>query len=289
MSDDLIGFIGLGNMGRGMAANVAAKGHAMIVHDLAGTADRAPEGAVIAQSNAEVARRSRVVAISLPSVAANKAVIEEIAEVGRAGQIVLDTNTIGVAAARENAARLAEVGIRYVDSPVSGLAVRAREGTLASMAAGAVEDFEAVRPVIEGYSRVVFHVGTEPGLGQRMKLVNNAMCISQYVITSEALAYGENGGLGVDAMLEVINESSGMNFATSFIFPLYVATGRYDESGAEAHVPCKDIGLYIDGAAEEGTPKAAIEAAYEIFRAFTDENPKQDQMRIYPFVKGLEG
>ncbi len=285
MADTLFGFIGLGNMGRPMARNARATGIAMIVHDIAGTADRAPEGAEIAQSNDEVARRADVMALSLPTVAANRAVVAEIAAAGRAGSIVVDTCTIGPEAAAENAAVLEAAGIDYLDSPVSGLKFRAEEGTLASMTAGAAPAVERARPLIEGYSRVLYHVGTDAGQGQRMKVVNNALCISSYVTTSEALAYGENGGLDIATMLEVINASSGQNFATAQIFPKYVATGAYDGSGAEAHIVKKDIGLFVTGSGAEGTPNEVIREAYEVIAAFADSDPNQDQMRIYPFVR----
>jgi 3-hydroxyisobutyrate dehydrogenase len=148
MAKEVYGFIGLGNMGKPMARNARSKGLAMIVHDIAGTADRAPDGAEIAQSNGEVARRARVIALSLPTVEANRAVILEIAGAGHAGSVVVDTCTIGPAAAAENAAILAAAGIAYVDSPVSGLKFRAEEGTLASMAAGPRDAVERARPLI---------------------------------------------------------------------------------------------------------------------------------------------
>ena len=285
MTDEVFGFIGLGNMGQPMARNAKAKGLAMIVHDLAGTADRAPEGAEIAQSNGEVARRAAVIALSLPTVDANRAVVLEIAEAGHAGSVVVDTCTIGPEAAAENAALLKAAGIDYVDSPVSGLKFRAEDGTLASMAAGSAEAVERARPLIEGYSRVLYHVGPDAGQGQRMKVVNNALCISAYVTTSEALAYGENGGLDINTMLEVVNASSGQNFATLQIFPKYVATSQYDDSGAQAHIVKKDIGLFVSGSNGEGTPNAAITKAYEVIAEFSEADPLQDQMRIYPFVR----
>ena len=120
-----------------------------------------------------------------------------------------------------------------------------------------------------------------------MKVLNNAICIASYVISSEALTYGEAGGLKVGEMLEVINESSGQNFATKFLFPKYVATEQYDASGAEAHIIEKDISLFVEGADGDGTPSKVIAAAYEIIKAFNEADPLQDQMNIYPYVKGL--
>ena len=182
---------------------------------------------------------------------------------------------------------LNEVGIQYLDSPVSGLKFRAEEGALVSMVSGAASELKKARKLLEGYSRAVVHVGTEPGQGQRMKVLNNAICIASYVISSEALTYGEAGGLKVGEMLEVINESSGQNFATKFLFPKYVATEQYDASGAEAHIIEKDISLFVEGANGDGTPSKVIAAAYEIIKAFNDADPLQDQMNIYPYVKGL--
>ena len=150
MADPLFEFIGLGAMGEPIASNIAEKGHAMIVHDIAGPADRALEGAGIAQSNGEIARRTKVIALSLPTVDANRAVIEEIAEAGHAGSVIVDTCNIGPEAAAENARILEAVGIAYVESPVSGMKSGAEAGTLASMKSGSEDAIERARPSNRG-------------------------------------------------------------------------------------------------------------------------------------------
>ena len=288
MSEDLFGFIGLGNMGAPMARNASDRGCKLIVYDIAGTADRASDGSIIAQSNDEIARRAKVIGLSLPTIETNRQEVLEIAKAGSEGTVVVDTCTIGIDAAKRNAQILNEAGIQYLDSPVSGLKFRAEEGALVSMVSGPVSELTKARKLLEGYSRTVVHVGTEPGQGQRMKVLNNAICIASYVISSEALTYGEVGGLKVGEMLEVINESSGQNFATKFLFPKYVATEQYDASGAEAHIIEKDISLFVEGANDEGTPNKAITAAYDIIKGFNNSNPTQDQMNIYPYVRGLQ-
>jgi 3-hydroxyisobutyrate dehydrogenase len=285
MGEEIFGFIGLGNMGRPMARNIREKGHALIVHDIAGTAERAPDGAKIAQSNLEVARRAGVIALSLPTVEANRAVIQEIAEAGHAGGVVVDSCTIGTDAAAENARILEAAGIAYLDSPVSGLKFRAEEGTLASMVAGPEAAVERARPLIEGYSRVLYHVGTSAGQGQRMKVVNNALFISSLVTTSEALAYGEHGGLDLETMLEVINGSSGQNFLTTQVLPKYLAGGDW---GAEAQIIQKDLGLFVEGTKAEGALNAAIARAYDVITAFAEADPVQDVGRFYDFVRNKE-
>ncbi len=285
MTQESYGFVGLGNMGQPMARNVCEAGHGLLVHDIAGTADRAPKGADTAQSNGELARRSSVIALSLPSLEANRTVIAEIAEAGTRDSVVIDTCTIGPAAAAENAKTLAAAGMHYVDAPVSGLKVRAEEGTLASMVAGDAEAIARARPLIESYSRAVFVVGTEPGQGQRMKVVNNAIYIASLVTVSEALAYGETGGLDLNAMLEVINASSGQSLTTSQVFPTYMATDPLGWSGADAHIIEKDLKLFVDGATAEGTPGAVITRAFDTIKAFSGEDPKQDKAEIYHFIR----
>ena len=287
MTEELFGFIGLGNMGAPMAQNASLRGCKLIVHDIAGTTERAPQGAMTGQSNAEVARRSKVVALSLPTIDVNRDVVSEIAKAGKPGTIVVDTCTIGIETAKRNAKILEDAGMVYLDSPVSGLKFRAEEGTLVSMVAGPNTAIETARPLVEGYSRLLVHVGQEAGQGQRMKVLNNAICIASYVVTSEALAYGEAGGLKIDEMLNVLNESSGQNFATKYLFPKYVATELYN-SGAEAHIIEKDIGLFVKGSQEDCTPSTAIETAHKVIKQFTSADLTQDQMRIYPFIKSGE-
>ena len=285
MADEIFGFIGLGNMGGPMARHAAATGRETVVHDIAGTADRAPAGASVAQSNGEVARRAGILALSLPTVAANREVVLEIAAAGHSGQIVVDTCTIGPVAARENAGILAEAGIAYLDSPVSGMKFRAEEGTLASMASGPQEVLDRAREMVGAWSRTIFHVGLEPGLGQTMKLVNNALNISTLVTSSEAVSYGERAGLDIATMLEVINASTGQNFTTLHAFPKHVATGEFGGSGAEAHVVKKDLGLFVETAGADGAPCPTIVRAFDTVAAFADSDPGQDMIRIYPFVR----
>lgn len=284
MADDLFGFIGLGAMGEPMARCIAEKGHGMIVHDIAGTADRAPRGAEIAQSNGEVARRARVLALSLPTLEANRAVITEIAEAGHSGSVIIDTGTIGPEAAAENARILEAVGIAYVDSPVSGMKSAAEAGQLASMTAGSDEAVERARPLIEGYSRILYRVGTAPGLGQRMKVVNNALFISGLIVTSEALSYGEKGGLDLSTMLEVVNASSGQNFSTAKLFPAHVATEDYN-AGAAARIIEKDLSLFIKGSKSDETTHDAIEAAYQTLARFTEQDADRDMAWMYPYIR----
>ena len=166
----------------------------------------------------------------------------------------MDTCTIGIDAQKLNAQILNEVGIEYLDSPVSGLKFRAEEGALVSMVSGAASELKKARKLLEGYSRAVVHVGTEPGQGQRMKVLNNTICIASYVISSEALTYGEAGGLKVGEMLEVINESSGQNFANKNSFSEICSNRTIRRVLGRKTYYRKRYSLFVEGADGDGTP-----------------------------------
>ena len=284
-----LGFIGLGNMGKPMARAIARKGHAMVVHDIAGTAERAPQGAVVAQSNAEVARRAGVIALSLPSVESNRRVVQEIAEAGHGARVVVDTCTIGPEAAAENARILAAVGIDYLDSPVSGMVARAESGTLTTMVSGSSEALNKARVLIDGYSATVFHVGTTPGQGQRMKLVNNSLYISNLVTVCEALGYGEDGGLSLETMLSVLNASSGSSFVSREVFPKHITATSPMPSGVPAHILNKDFALFTESVRSAKTPCSALREAQPAIAAFADNDPQQEMGNIYRFLNAWWG
>ena len=140
MVTETLGFIGLGNMGGPMVANLAAAGFRLSLHDKAGSRERAPEGAAIAASPGEVARAADIVFLSLPDGDACQEVGREIATTpGRTTTVVVDFSTTGVAAAREIARDLAEAGIIYADAPVSGGKAGAVAGSLTVMWSGSAE------------------------------------------------------------------------------------------------------------------------------------------------------
>ena len=111
MTEDLFGFIGLGNMGRPMAQNIISRNIPLIVYDLAGTKERSPDKSIIAVSNQDLAKKAKVIALSLPNLESNKSVIREIADVAKKGTVIVDTCTIGPQAAAENKEVLETAGI----------------------------------------------------------------------------------------------------------------------------------------------------------------------------------
>ena len=285
MDQDTVGFIGLGNMGGPMAGHIARTGRDLIAYDSAGTQSRAPAGARSAASTPRVAEAAGIIFLSLPTVAAGRSVVAEIAGTdGAEGSLVVNTATVGLKAAREAHAVLARRGIDYVDAPISGMAFRAQEGTLATMYSGSAGTLERLRPLLESYSTRVHHVGTEPGQGQLMKLVNNYLAIASFVTTSEALVTGMQGGLDLETMLGVIESSSGQNFIASAVFPRHMVTGTFD-SGGSATLPHKDLDLYVEAASDADTPRHVARAALDVLEAFAAHDPDADQSTIYRFIR----
>lgn len=285
MSGGRIGFIGLGNMGGPIAANIARGGHDMIVFDAAGTADRAPDGVDIAASVAEVAAAAETVLLSLPDGPVVASVAEEIAESNaRVTSALVDLSTIGIAAARQVHARLSRADIAYLDAPVSGGTAGAEAGTIAVMCGGDAALFQRLEPVLSSMSRNLFHVGDMPGQGQAMKLANNFLSATAMAATSEAVAFGVAQGLDMAQMLDVLNASSGQNTATSDKFPNRILAEKFD-AGFTNTLLTKDVTLYLENVRAAGTPDTMGATLAAIWQRFQAAEPGADFTRIYPFVR----
>ena len=285
MAPDQIGFVGLGNMGRPMAENLVKSGHDIVVHDAAGTQARAPDGARLAASNAAMATTVDIVHMCVPDGRASESIAREIAGASsRRTRLVVDHSTIGTEAARRVHGLLAESGIEYVDAPISGGVSGAVNATLAIMYSGAETTFATLRPVFECMAGNVFRVGSHPGQGQAMKVLNNFLSGTAMAATAEAVAFGVAQGLDMGMILDVVNASSGRNTATVDKFPNRVLTGTYD-AGFSSTQFNKDLGLYRDAAEAIGASRPVSPAVFEVWRRLEAHQPNADISRIYDFVR----
>ncbi len=285
MNEALVGFIGLGNMGKHMAGNLAKAGYRLVVYDSAGTSQRAPAGAKAAASVAEVAAHAGTVVLSLPDGRASRVVAKQMADAKpRATTCVVDTSTIGVEAAREIHRSLAAAGIEYIDAPVSGGVAGAAAATISTMFAGAAESYRRLLPLIKPMSKNPFHVGTRAGQGQAMKLANNFLSGLAMAATSEAVCFGLSQGLDMKLMLEVLNASTGQNTATADKFPRRIVTGSYD-AGFLNTLYMKDLRLYLEGVRAAATPAAIGAACVDVWGQFVEANPGADFTEIYRFIR----
>jgi 3-hydroxyisobutyrate dehydrogenase len=288
MTPAVLGFVGLGNMGAPMAANLVRHGLEVVGFDVAGAAERLPADATAASGLAEIAERAETVLFSLPDGAAVLSVVDGIvAAPARRVRVVIDLSTIGPAAAVEAERRLAAAGVTYADGPVSGGVAGARAATLSLMFAGSAEVLADHWTVLEALAGHVFHVGTEPGQGQTMKLVNNFLSAVALAATSEALSVGRAHGLELAVMLDVLNASTGRNSATVDKFPNRVLTGTYD-AGFHTALMAKDLRLYTAVVADADTARTVGRAVSDVWQRADAAMPGSDFTRIWPFVSGDE-
>ena len=201
---ETIGFIGLGNMGGPMARRFIKAGHQLVVCDLRDDAVTAlvDLGATAVATPAAMATQTETIIVSLPTPDIVKDVALGADGVVAGGKIknFVDLSTSGPDMAREVATGLGVRGIGFVDSPVSGGIAGAEAGTLAVMVACSDEQFAEIGTLLDAIGNV-FHVGTEPGLGQTMKLANNLLTASAMALSAEAMVMGTKAGLDPEMML----------------------------------------------------------------------------------------
>ncbi|MET0369513.1 MAG: NAD(P)-dependent oxidoreductase [Methylobacterium sp.] len=264
-----IGVVGLGNMGRGMAATLARKGFTVLGFDIAADRRAAVEAAGVAfvPSLTEVLRRADALVFSLPFARDVEAVVT--AEGGLLARsdrkvMVIDTSTSDPGTTRRLAARLAEAGHALLDAPVSGGPSGAAEGTLTMMVGGAEEDYALARPVLEAMSARAPHVGPS-GAGNIVKLVNNLLVAAHLVTTGEALRLSQAAGLSAEEAVKVVNTATGRSAVSEVMVPRWVVPDTFD-SGFSAGLMRKDVRLALELAAQSGVELPLSDEVGRIWR-----------------------
>lgn len=264
-----IGFIGLGNMGSPMAANLVAAGHAVTGFDLAAPA---PEGVTMAASAADAAKGQDVVITMLPNGAILKAVAGDVIPAMTTGAVLLDCSTVEVDAARDVAGQCEAAGLGFLDAPVSGGVGGAAAGTLTFMVGGSDAAFATASPLFDIMGQKAVHCGPA-GNGQAAKICNNMILGVTMIATCEAFALADKLGLARDKMFDVVSTSSGYSWTMNAYCP---APGVGPQSPADngykpgfaAELMLKDLRLSQAAAeaADADTPMGQAAAAlYEQF------------------------
>ncbi len=270
-----IAFIGLGNMGGGMAANQAKAGHEVSAFDLSKAAvdKAAAAGCSAADSAAAAVKDADVVITMLPAGQHVRAIYaNDILPNARPGALLVDCSTIDVESARAVAAQAKAAGFRFADAPVSGGQAGAEAGTLAFMVGCDEADFAAVEAVIGPMARAIIRAG-DHGAGQAAKICNNMVLGATMIATCEAFALAEKLGLDAERFFEIASKSSGQSWSlTSYCpWPGPVPTApsnRGYEGGFATAMMLKDLKLAQEAAAKAGaaTPLGAqAEGLYALF------------------------
>ncbi|OAN69031.1 3-hydroxyisobutyrate dehydrogenase [Jannaschia sp. EhC01] len=266
-----IGFIGLGNMGAPMAANLAAAGHEVVGFD---TVAGAPEGVARAASAAEAVAGADVVITMLPNGAILRAVAAEVIPAMAKGAVLVDCSTVEVDAAREVAASAEAAGLGWLDAPVSGGVGGAAGGTLTFMVGGSQDAFATVTPLFDVMGQKAVLCGPA-GNGQAAKICNNMILGVTMIATCEAFAMADKLGLSRQSMFDVVSTSSGYSWTMNAycpapgVGPQSPADNDY-QPGFAAELMLKDLGLAQAAAeaADADTPMGA--AALALYRQFVE-------------------
>jgi 3-hydroxyisobutyrate dehydrogenase len=291
-----IAFIGLGNMGGPMAANLVKGGHKVVAFDLvAASRDQArADGAAIAESTVAAVKGAEIVVTMLPAGRHVLSVWNEVVPVMAKGALIIDCSTIDVESAKKSHALASKHGIGSVDAPVSGGTGGAKGATLTFMCGGEEKAFAAAGPVLEKMGKKIVHCGGA-GAGQAAKICNNMILGISMIAVSEAFALAEKLGLSHQALFEVASTSSGQCWSlTSYCpvpgpVPTSPANNDYKPGFASA-LMLKDLTLAQDAATAAGAATPLGKHAQEIYKAFgAAGNGTVDFSGIIRHVRGLAG
>lgn len=272
-----IGFIGLGNMGLPMAANLVRAGHDVVGFDIVhgNNATARACGITIASGPATACHRADVVITMLPSGNHMLYVYGTgILETSAPNAVFVDCSTIDVASARAAHALAAKAGRRSLDCPVSGGVASAEAASLTLMAGGTDDAFAAAEPVLKAVSKKIVHCGAA-GAGQAAKICNNLILGISMIAVAEGFVLGEKLGLSHQALFDVASTSSGQCWAlTSYCpvpgpVPASPANNGF-KPGFSAALMLKDIKLAAQCAKETGTSLALGAKAESLYQAFVD-------------------
>ena len=272
MSSLNIGFIGLGNMGAPMAANLASAGHSLRGYDVAGTQ---ADGVAVADSIASAVSGADVVITMLPNGTILRDVAAEAIGHMRAGAVLIDCSTVDVESARNTAEAAEKASLLWVDAPVSGGIGGAAGGTLTFMAGGSEAAFAAAAPLFDIMGQKAVHCG-DAGAGQAAKICNNMILGATMIATCEAFALADKLGLDRQKMFDVVSTSSGYSWSMNAycpapgVGPTSPADNDY-QPGFAAELMLKDLGLSQQAAAlvNADTPMGA--AALALYKQFVED------------------
>jgi 3-hydroxyisobutyrate dehydrogenase len=247
-----VGFIGIGNMGRPMAANLVKGGYQVVVFDLdVKRAQQCAEeiGAKSAASLAELGKSVDAIVTMLPTGKEVRACLLETeggalaANLAR-GALVIDMSSADPVGTRATHADLGKRGLSFVDAPVSGGVPRATDGSLAIMIGGDADAVAAAKPVLSKLGTRLFEVGG-PGNGHAMKALNNFVAGTGFIAVAEAVLVGQKFGLDPAVMIDVMNVSTGKNFNTENVVKQHVISRQF-ASGFALGLLAKDVGIAAD-------------------------------------------
>ncbi len=270
-----IGFIGIGNMGAGMARNLVRAGHEVAVFDLDTEKARGIEGATVAASGEDAVKGADIVLSMLPAGPIVASVYRKtIFPNAESGALFIDCSTIDVATARILAEEAQGHGFAMLDAPVSGGVAGADAGTLAFMVGGSGDGFARAEPILDAMGAKVVHCG-DAGAGQGIKICNNMMLAIQMISVAEGFALAEKLGLDPQKLFDVSSAASGQCWSLTTYSPMpgvgpTTSADNDYKPGFAAGLMHKDLGLAMEAAQASGADVAFGRAAFDAYDAMVE-------------------
>ncbi|MFE2448037.1 L-threonate dehydrogenase [Streptomyces sp. NPDC021218] len=287
-----VGVVGLGAMGLGMARSLRKAGYQVGVHDLRPEVAEgfARDGGTAFASPGDLAATVDVVVGVVVDAAQVESVLfgaDGAAARLRPGAVFVMCSTVDPGWSAELGERLAERGVLYLDAPISGGAARAAAGELTMMTSGPAAAYAVADPVLEAMSATVYRLGEQPGLGSKVKIVNQLLAGVHIAAAAEAMALGLKAGVPAEALYEVITHSAG----NSWMFEnrmAHVLAGDYTALSA-VDIFVKDLGLVLDSARPERFPLPLAAAAHQMFlQASASGLGAEDDSAVIKIFPGID-
>jgi len=267
-SKGAVGVIGLGSMGLGVARTLLSKGFTVYASDVRPQVlkDFARAGGKACVKPSEVGAKAPVVIVLVVNADQTQDVLfgpnGAAAKMAR-GSVVIASSTVAPAFAEELGARLKALGIHMIDAPVSGGAAKAAAGQLSIMASGTRESFARAEAVLEAIAAKVYRLGDAPGMGSKVKMINQLLAGVHIAASAEAMALGIRAGVDPNVLYEVISNSAGSSWMFQNRVP-HILAGDYTPLSA-VNIFVKDLGIVIDSARKFIFPVPLTSTAHQLF------------------------
>lgn len=289
----IIGFIGLGAMGKPMAMNLVKSGYSVVVNDVMEDAvtELVKAGATKANVPREVGEKSDVVITMLPNSSIVEAVLtgeNGVLEGIKAGATIIDMSSVSPGSTKKMV-KLAEAkAVSYLDAPVSGGVAGAAAGKLTIMVGGPDDVVEKCQPILEKMGTKIYHVG-QVGTGDAAKIVNNLLLGVNMAAVAEALVLGAKAGLNPETMLEIISVSSGNSYALQAKAEKFIFNGNF-EPGFAVDLQYKDLELATQTGKELGVPMVLTNLTQQVYeQARASELGRKDISAIITVLEKMAG
>lgn len=288
-----IGFVGVGLMGHGMAANILKGGYPVTViahRNRAPVEDLVARGAAEAGSLADLAGASDVVFVCAPGSPQVEAIVAELAPSLAAGSVIVDCSTADPVSTEALAARLAGQGIAMADAPLGGTPVQAEAGELSTMVGADPDTFARIEPILKTWAAAIVHIGPS-GDGHRMKLINNFLSLGYGAMYAEAIALARKVGISVETFDSVIRGGR-MDCGFYQTFMGYALEGNRESHKftlTNAHKDMRYLASMADAAGLSNPIGNAVKNSYALARATGGEGPEDYVPHLVDFIARANG